>query len=145
MSNRLLRPALVSTLLGVALVTSGCTGTSPDPAAPVAGASAQTLGVDEFAAVVAEPDVVLLDVRTPAEFAEGHLEGATNLDIASPEFEAAVEALPKDAAYAVYCRSGNRSAQAVETMLRSGIVDVVHLDGGIGAWASSGGAVVTTP
>lgn len=70
---------------------------------------------------------VVIDVRTPAEFAEGHVEGARNLDLSAPGFDDEVAALPADAAYLVYCRSGNRSAEAARRMRAAGL-DVT--DGG---------------
>ncbi|GGK73104.1 rhodanese-like domain-containing protein [Ornithinimicrobium pekingense] len=108
----------------------------PEPAsAPVNGA---TLDVDRFAAAVRVPGTVVLDVRTPAEFAEGHLEGAQNLDASSPGFTATLELLDPDDTYAVYCRSGSRSAAAMQQMLDRGFTAVYHLDGGIGAWTAAG-------
>jgi rhodanese-related sulfurtransferase len=69
----------------------------------------------------------VLDVRTAAEFAEGHVQGARNLDIQNGDFEKALESLDKDATYNVYCRSGNRSAVAVEMMRNAGFTKVVDL------------------
>lgn len=134
---RLLRTVLA--VLGLVLAVAACGAPVPDGPARTAG---PTLGVEEFAAVVEEPGVVLIDVRTPAEFAEGHLVGAVNLDVSSPEFAAAVGDLDPAGRYAVYCRSGNRSAQALEIMRSAGIEDAVHLDGGIGAWNASGREIV---
>jgi phage shock protein E len=71
---------------------------------------------------------VLLDVRTPAEHAEGHLAGSLNIDVNDPGFAAAVGALPRNDRYLVYCRSGNRSAQAIAIMAEMGFTDLV--DGG---------------
>jgi len=61
-------------------------------------------------------DTVIVDVRTPAEYATGHLDGAVNLDFQSPSFDQVVTDLDPDADYVVYCQSGNRSAQAVSVM-----------------------------
>jgi phage shock protein E len=69
---------------------------------------------------------VLIDVRTPAEVAEGALEGAINIDLQGPDFAAAVSELPRDDAYFVYCRSGNRSGQAIEIMRELGFTDLVN-------------------
>ena len=71
---------------------------------------------------------VLIDVRTPAEHADGHLDGSLNIDVSAPDFRDQVAQLPKDDAYLVYCRSGNRSAQAAAIMAEMGFGDVV--DGG---------------
>ena len=83
----------------------------------------------------------VIDVRTPAEYAEGHLDGAVNIDLQSGSFAAEVSALPADASYIVYCRSGNRSAQAVEVMRQAGFTQVVDA-GGIAAAAERTGLTV---
>lgn len=99
--------------------------------------------VESFQQTLDQPDVVVLDVRTPQEFASGHLPEARNLDVGSPGFADQVDALDQDATYAVYCQSGNRSGVAVEQMVDQGFTDVVHLDGGILAWQDAGGEIVT--
>lgn len=72
-------------------------------------------------------DSVIIDVRTPEEFAEGHLEGALNIDISDPGFEAAIDELDPNATYNLYCRSGNRAGQAQEYMEKKGFVSVTNL------------------
>lgn len=74
---------------------------------------------------------VLLDVRTPAEFAEGHIEGAINIDFENPNFSAEIQKLDTAKSYFVYCRSGNRSGQAIPIMKRAGIASIQELKGGI--------------
>jgi phage shock protein E len=69
----------------------------------------------------------IIDVRTPAEFADGRVEGAVNIDVQSADFEASLANLDKNAEYIVYCRSGNRSAIAVQIMAEAGITKVVDL------------------
>ena len=69
----------------------------------------------------------VIDVRTAAEFAEGHVQGARNLDIQNGDFEAALADLDKSLSYSVYCRSGNRSATAVAMMRNAGFTNVVDL------------------
>lgn len=69
----------------------------------------------------------IIDVRTPAEFADGHVEGAVNIDVNAGGFEAAIAELSDSGSYLVYCRSGNRSAQAADRMRSAGL-DVT--DGG---------------
>jgi rhodanese-related sulfurtransferase len=76
---------------------------------------------------------VLLDVRTPSEYAGGCVPGAVNLDIMSADFQHKINALDKDKAYFVYCRSGNRSGQACQFMKSLGL-KAFNLVGGIGAW-----------
>lgn len=80
----------------------------------------------------AAPDVpagaLVVDVRTPTEFAQGHLEGAINIDVQSAEFDQRIAELDPDDDYLVYCRSGSRSAAAIDRMEDAGFEDL-H-DGG---------------
>lgn len=86
--------------------------------------------------------IALIDVRTPEEFAEGHLDGATLIDYNAPGFAEQVAELDRSVPYFVYCRSGNRSAGAVAVMAGLGFETVYELDGGILAWEAAGNAVV---
>lgn len=70
---------------------------------------------------------IVLDVRTAEEYATGHLEGARLLDLTSGEFAAELPQLAPDSEYLVYCRSGNRSGQAVAMMKDAGFTDVTNL------------------
>ncbi|MGV8911156.1 MAG: rhodanese-like domain-containing protein [Rhodoglobus sp.] len=81
-------------------------------------------------------DTVVIDVRTPGEFAAGHLDGATLLDLNGGDFAAALPTLDPEAEYAVYCKSGNRSGQAVAMMEDAGFENVIDL-GSIGEAAAS--------
>ena len=69
-------------------------------------------------------NTVIIDVRTPAEFAEGHVEGSINLDLESGQFEAELPNLDPAQPYIVYCRSGRRSGVAVEIMKASGFTQI---------------------
>jgi len=84
------------------------------------------------------PQAQLIDVRTAAEFADGHLAGARNLDWSSGALEAAWSGLDKDAPVLLYCASGRRSAAAREAMVAAGFTDVKDLAGGIRAWQQAG-------
>lgn len=141
---------LATTVLALALGVSGCSADSGDgvsitagPTASQAPAAGATLDAADFAAALKSPQTVILDVRTPAEFAAGHLPGAVNLDVQSPDFAAQLPSLDPSATYAVYCRSGNRSQVAVDQMAGNAITKTYHLAGGIGAWQQAGGEVVT--
>jgi rhodanese-related sulfurtransferase len=96
------------------------------------------LNVSEFSAKSQEPGVISLDVRTAGEFAEGHLVNAININVESENFEAEIESLDKNATYAVYCRSGRRSAVAVDLMKKAGFTNLYNLDGGLIDWSASG-------
>ena len=98
--------------------------------------------VKEAAGLVAEKkgsaDFVLLDVRTPGEFAEGHLEGAFNIDVKAKGFSDEIMKLNKKKSYLIYCRSGKRSKRAQGIMLKAGCIDVVNMKGGFMAWSKEG-------
>lgn len=79
-------------------------------------------------------DFVILDVRTPAEFAEGHIDGAVNLDVQSPDFDKRVRKLDRHKSYLVYCRTGNRSRQATIAMEALGFRSIFHMTEGIVKW-----------
>lgn len=102
----------------------------------------QSVSVKEFETVTADTTVVRLDVRTPAEFAEGHLEGALNIDVNSESFISDAEKnLPKDKTIAVYCRSGRRSKRACDILVDNGF-KVIELDKGYIGWTEAGKKVV---
>ena len=96
----------------------------------------------EFLQLRGEAGTIVLDVRTPAEYANGHLPQAQNIDIEGPDFAARIAALDKNATYAVYCHSGNRSGVALQQMAGVGFTHLYDLAGGIGAWQSMGGPMV---
>ncbi|QNN54789.1 rhodanese-like domain-containing protein [Nocardioides mesophilus] len=76
-----------------------------------------------------EHGAVVIDVRTPEEFAEGHLEGALNLDLQNTDFFDQLGDLDPDDTFVVYCRSGSRAAAAIEQMVSRGFEDVVNAGG----------------
>jgi rhodanese-related sulfurtransferase len=102
----------------------------------------RTLSIDEGCALVDEnrdnPDFVILDVRMESESRAGHLENALNLDYYSETFREDLERLDKTKTYFVYCRSGNRSARAVEIMGGLGFTDTYNLGGGYAQWVQKG-------
>ena len=113
--------------------------------ATIAAAGFRVITPSDAAALLADASsgVVVLDVRTPEEFAAGHLAGAVNLDLRSATFDADLALLDHATSYLVYCHSGNRSAMAVQAMQQLGFTDVADLQGGITAWQSAGYAVTT--
>ena len=117
--------APVMALLGI----SGCTGF-------------KTVPVQEFEKLAADGQVQLVDVRTPEEFAEGHLTGSVNIDWYDEAFlSKAEQALDKSKAVAVYCRSGKRSAAAAAALTKAGFT-TYNLKGGFLAWNEAGNLVV---
>ncbi len=87
---------------------------------------------DDLYAQLGKPDVMIVDVRTPAEYAEGHIAGAVNLPLQT--IESWYKDLPKDKPVYLYCRSGNRSQQAAEFLKKKGFSNVYNEQGGIIAW-----------
>jgi len=77
---------------------------------------------------------ILLDVRTMEEFNSGHIEGAINIDVFSPNFQAEVEKLDKNKKYFVTCRSGGRSMSAAGAMDSMGFPNITNMAGGMMSW-----------
>jgi rhodanese-related sulfurtransferase len=137
--------ALATVSLGLVGCSSTDTGSVPaaatvqGPAAPVAAPAApERVDATRFAEVVASPGVTTIDVRTPEEFAAGHIEGAVNYNVEGPDFSAQIAALDPAGTYAVYCRSGNRSQVAVSAMAQAGIPGIYELESGIVGWDEAG-------
>lgn len=106
------------------------------------GQSSQTfksVDVAEFAQAVADASYVVLDVRTPEEYAAGHIPGThLNIDVLDESFtRKALKQLPKDKAVALYCRSGNRSKRAAQILSDNGY-RVLELASGFRGWAAKG-------
>ena len=122
----------------IAATTMGCAQSGSNDAF-------MTIEVDGFHHTLENSgdDCVLLDVRTPAEYKEGHLKGAINIDVKdSVSFKKkALEQLPKDKTVMVYCRSGKRSATAAGILATEGYF-VFNLEGGILAWKEAGKEIV---
>ncbi len=99
------------------------------------GVTVKDVHTDEFATIISDTSKTqLVDVRTPEEYAEGHLEGAVNIDVNDSTFlQHATASLEKGRAVAVYCRSGKRSALAASLLAKQGY-NVINLLGGILAW-----------
>jgi len=96
------------------------------------GAIAENVNVEEFSKHM--EGAQLLDVRTPEEWSEGIIEGATMANIYEADFDANLAKLDKEKPVAVYCKSGGRSGQAMAKMNELGFKEVYNLKGGIGAW-----------
>ncbi len=120
---------LVAVLLALLALTGVAACSSDDTAGPE---------IDPAAATV-------IDVRTPAEYADGHLSGAVNIDVQDDVgFLNGVRNLERDGSYIVYCRSGNRSAVATKRLQDMGFTDVTDAGGLQEAAAATGLPIVTT-
>jgi rhodanese-related sulfurtransferase len=127
----------ITILLALALVAGACGSTQ------VAEATGLVDSERAEELIGSADGLIVLDVRTPEEFAEGGLPGAILIDINSPSFTSEVEQLDTTVPYLVYCRSGNRSARAVEIMQDLGFGEIYELADGIQAWVGSGRQLVT--
>jgi rhodanese-related sulfurtransferase len=116
-------------LIASLLLLAGCSSSA---------AGVTNMNVSEFSKKITEAGVITVDVRTPGEFMTGHIQGAQNIDFESGNFENEISTLDKKGTYAVYCRSGNRSGQAVAIMHDAGFHNVYNLNGGIIDWTNSG-------
>ena len=99
---------------------------------------------NEFAKYIQDKNVTVLDVRTPAEHAEGYIPGTDfNIDVLEDSYtKIATEKLPKDKPVALYCRSGNRSKKAAKILADKGY-EVVELGTGFRGWVAAGKKVET--
>jgi rhodanese-related sulfurtransferase len=117
-------------------------GHAPDPAMGGAAEDGAPRVVhvdpDRAAGLLAKGGVVVLDIRTAAEYASGHVAGATNIDYHARDFADRLAQLDRTETYLVHCASGRRSTEALATFEQLDFKSVVHLDGGLKAWRSAG-------
>lgn len=120
---------LIAVLTLVAMAGSGCAST------PSADDAREPPLTKAAATAIAEPATVrdaiadgakIIDVRTPEEFAAGHLRDAVNVDLSSPDFEERLAALDESASYVVYCASGNRAGTAIKSMREQGFDELIN-------------------
>ncbi len=149
MNKEILYKLIISSLALCVLVFSGIAGIS---IAEEAGSENDTKlsvvenistekGYELISNNTKNPDFRILDVRTPGEFAGGHISNATNIDYQSSTFKDNLKQLDRDKTFIVYCRSGNRSSKAVKIMNELGFKSVYNM-GGIIDWENRGYPVV---
>ena len=100
------------------------------------------LNVENAQELVKDSTVTILDVRTPQEFAEGHIQRARLVPVAEINDKIGELSTLKDKQILVYCHSGNRSAVASRILQKNGFTKVDNLDGGISAWTARGNKIV---
>lgn len=88
--------------------------------------------------IVAHPAAIVIDVRTPEEFAQGHVDDAVNIDYRAEDFRDQLDDLDKNAHYVLHCKSGNRSGKSLEIMKQLGFSRITHMDGGFDGWKAAG-------
>lgn len=125
-------------ILAFALATASCTSAeekrAPESDKPVH----RDVKADEFERLSKEPDTVILDVRSPKEYAAGHIKNSVLLDFNSKDFDEKLKQLDKSKTYLVHCAVGGRSAKACTKLDGYDFPKVVNLEGGIKAWEKAG-------
>lgn len=140
-----MKTQLTALILAMSAVT--LTAQEKKPAAPAADAvkddvkhtsatGAKKL-IDDSAAKK-DGKIVVLDIRTPEEFKDGHIAGAVNVDFKEKDFAAKVAKLDKSKTYIVHCQSGGRSTKSLEVFKKLEFKSIVHLDNGFGSWEKAG-------
>lgn len=126
--------ALVAAALLAALTLSSCSSSN----------AVQTVSPQDWITQSQASGVTIVDVRTPAEFAAGHVQGAVNVDVRAADFAQQLDKLDKNGTYVVYCHSGNRSKTATDAMGAAGFTHVYNLQGGIADLQQAGAQIVTS-
>lgn len=132
------RRALMFCIFGLAAFSSRFTPAVAGEATNHPPVRVQHIAPKAAAPLVATNGVVVLDVRTPKEFADGHIAGATNIDFLAGDFAEKVAKLERGKTYLVHCASGRRSTNCLPQLQRLGFTNLIHLDGGIKAWQAAG-------
>ena len=112
------------------------------PTLMLAADPAKHVKADEAAKIIADGKVAVIDVRTPDEFKDGHIQGAKNIEIMSKDFEAQLAKLDKTQPTLVHCQAGGRSTRALPIFEKLGFKNLIHLDEGFGGWQAAGKPVV---
>lgn len=142
----------IFSLVAVFVGLSACTEekkpdqtTASEPSAAPAKATTEVVDVDAKEAdtlLKENPDIVVVDVRTPAEFSEGHVKDAVNIDFKNPNFEEELIKLDPGKTYLLHCRSGSRSGQALPLFEKHGFAKLYHMTPGFNGWMAAGNEVV---
>jgi phage shock protein E len=132
---------IVGALIGLMLITSSsCSAQTPDNQTTGNSTSITTGTINEevapevFLSKIGTENTVLIDVRTPEEFATGHIPNALNINFNAPDFAAQMETLDKSKTYLIYCKSGVRSGKAAAGLSATGFNTIYTLKGGVLGW-----------
>lgn len=138
---KLSRVVIILSLILIASSLYGCTGQTEST-----DQSLRDIGAQESFELIqrnqGNTDFIIIDLRTPQELSEGHIENAVNIDFYSETFKEDLDKLDKNRAYFIYCRSGNRSGRAMPIMKELGFKEVYNLSVGIKGWVAEGLPVV---
>ena len=134
----------ISTVICLLLVTVflyGCTIQTDSP-----NQIFEDIGVQEASELIQDnqgnQSFAIIDVRTPEEYGDGHIENAVNIDFYSDTFRDGLDKLDKNKTYFIYCLSGNRSGKTMDIMAELGFKEVYNLSVGIKGWIAEGLPVV---
>ena len=123
-------------------ILAGCSPAEKKETAATVPAETSSLNVQQFNEMLsADRDVVLLDVRTPGEVADGMIPGAVVIDFTAPDFADKISTLDREKTYLVYCKVGGRSSRAIEQMKGVGFKKLYNLEGGYDAWVEDANKV----
>jgi rhodanese-related sulfurtransferase len=120
----------LATMLGMIVAPQSARSQSTKPAV-------QKIDVNQFDQKRKDADTVVLDVRTPHEYSQGHVPGAMNIDLHDPKFNQKIESLDKSKTYLVHCAMGVRSAAATKKMSTLGFLNLFDFHGGFTAWENA--------
>ncbi len=133
--------------LGVAIATIGCSTSNADNSTETVTPTTEIqqekiinkdVDVVEFKKLISSNEGQILDVRTPEEWNQGIIEGATKMNYYDNDFKKQLAKLDENKPVYVYCKSGGRSGNAAKQMQRMGFKTVYNLLGGITAWNTAG-------
>jgi rhodanese-related sulfurtransferase len=127
-------------LVGVIILALDSYAAAPPATRPSTQPARKFTDIDtnRFQELAKQSNTVILDVRTPEEYAAGHLPGAVLIDVRDPEFAKKIAALDKSKTYLVHCRSGRRSVTACDALGEAGFANLYNMLGGLVAWEEAG-------
>lgn len=139
-----MKKIILSTTVVLALFTASCGNSQTTTPEAAIAATEAIVNVDAktFSELSASQPGIILDVRTPEEWAEGTISGAEKINYHDADFAQQVEKLDKNTPVYVYCRRGGRSSSAADVLKDKGFTKIYNLDGGITAWQDNGFKVV---
>ena len=124
-------------LSSIALISCERESGVAETTAPAAG-PIDLDGAKAAEVLASDPSIVVLDVRTPEEFAEGHIKGALNIDFNGDDFEKKIAELDPAKPYLLHCAAGRRSGQALPLFEKLKFNQLYHLRSGFGGWVADG-------
>jgi len=133
---------ILSWMLLLLIFISGCI-TDPDEQE---NKVLQNISAEEAYQLIEEnkdnADFIIIDIRTEIEYDQGYIQNAINIDYYLPDFSQTLQNLDKNKTYLIYCRSGNRSSNTLNTMNKLDFMEVYNLEGGIITWIEEGYPII---